>query len=84
MANLVFRDYYEMPYALDLFSNGRSDDDEALPVSGPGEPLPEWLLEDWPRNRQVAFGSQRAFDKTRSVDGEEYHAHALDRRSRPS
>jgi hypothetical protein len=37
-----------MPYALELFSNGRSDEDEALPVSGPGEPLPQWLLEDWP------------------------------------
>ena len=37
-----------MPYALELFSNGRSDEDEALPVSGPGDPLPQWLLEDWP------------------------------------
>jgi len=37
-----------MPYALELFSNGRSDEDEALPVSAPGEPLPQWLLEDWP------------------------------------
>jgi catechol-2,3-dioxygenase len=38
----VLEIYYEMPYALELFSNGRSDEDEAL------EPLPQWLLEDWP------------------------------------
>jgi catechol 2,3-dioxygenase-like lactoylglutathione lyase family enzyme len=44
----VLEIYYEMPYALDLFANGRSDEDEALSVSGPGEPLPQWLLEDWP------------------------------------
>jgi catechol-2,3-dioxygenase len=44
----VLEIYYEMPYALELFSNGRGDDDEALPVSGPGESLPQWLLEDWP------------------------------------
>ena len=29
----VLEIYYEMPYALELFSNGRSDEDEALPVS---------------------------------------------------
>jgi catechol 2,3-dioxygenase len=40
--------YYELPYALQLFPNGRNDVDESLPVSGPGEPLPAWLLEDWP------------------------------------
>jgi catechol 2,3-dioxygenase len=40
--------YYEMPYALQLFAGGRSDQDEALPVSGQGDPLPAWLLEDWP------------------------------------
>ena len=40
--------YYEMPHALEIFAGGRSDDDEALPVSLPGEPLPAWLLEDWP------------------------------------
>jgi catechol-2,3-dioxygenase len=44
----VLEIYYELPYALDLFPNGRSDEDEALPVSGPGGPLPQWLLEDWP------------------------------------
>ncbi len=40
--------YYEMPHALQLFAGGRSDDDEALPVGGRGDPLPAWLLEDWP------------------------------------
>lgn len=40
--------YYEMPHALEIFAGGRADDDEALPVSGKGEPLPAWLLEDWP------------------------------------
>jgi catechol 2,3-dioxygenase len=40
--------YYELPYALELFPGGRADQDEALAVSGPGEPLPDWLLEDWP------------------------------------
>ncbi len=40
--------YYEMPHALELFADGRADDDEALPVSGKDDPLPQWLLEDWP------------------------------------
>jgi catechol-2,3-dioxygenase len=40
--------YYELPRALELFFGGRADQDEALKVSGPGEPLPNWLLEDWP------------------------------------
>jgi catechol 2,3-dioxygenase len=40
--------YYELPCALQLFPNGRNDEDEALPVSGPEAPLPQWLLEDWP------------------------------------
>lgn len=40
--------YYELPYALQLFAGGRTDRDEALAVSGPGEPLPQWLAEDWP------------------------------------
>ena len=39
---------YELPFALELFSNGHSDEDEALPVSGPGAPLPQWLSEEWP------------------------------------
>jgi catechol 2,3-dioxygenase len=44
----VLEIYYEMPYALHLFADGRNDEDEALLVSGSGEPLPSWLLEDWP------------------------------------
>jgi len=44
----VLEIYYEMPHALELFANGRNDEDEALPVSGPGDPLPPWLFEDWP------------------------------------
>jgi hypothetical protein len=40
--------YYEMPNALALFPNGRGDEDERLPLSGRREPLPAWLLEDWP------------------------------------
>jgi catechol 2,3-dioxygenase len=40
--------YYEMQNALALFPNGRGDDDERLPLSGPGEPLPAWLTENWP------------------------------------
>ena len=44
----VLEVYYEMPHALELFANGRSDEDEALPVSGRSDPLPQWLFEDWP------------------------------------
>jgi catechol 2,3-dioxygenase len=40
--------YYEMPRALEIFPNGRGDEDEALPLSGAGDPLPQWLTEDWP------------------------------------
>jgi catechol 2,3-dioxygenase len=40
--------YYELPHALELYPNGRGDEDEALPVGRPGEPLPQWLVEDWP------------------------------------
>jgi catechol-2,3-dioxygenase len=46
--------YYEMPHALELFAGGRSDDDEALPVSGKDDPLPAWLLEDWPGPQMTA------------------------------
>jgi catechol 2,3-dioxygenase len=44
----VLEIYYELPHALDLFPDGRTDQDEALAVSGPHDPLPRWLLEDWP------------------------------------
>ena len=40
--------YYEMPNALALFPNGRGDEDERLPLTRVGEPLPQWLAEDWP------------------------------------
>ena len=40
--------YYEMPNALALFPNGRGDEDEALPLSRPADPLPGWLTEEWP------------------------------------
>jgi catechol 2,3-dioxygenase len=40
--------YYEMPRALELFPNGRGDEDEALPLSAAADPLPRWLTEDWP------------------------------------
>ena len=40
--------YYEMPGALNLFPNGRGDEDDVLPLSSAGDTLPLWLLEDWP------------------------------------
>ena len=46
--------YYELPYALELFPDGRADEDEALAVSGPDDPLPRWLLEDWPAPEMLA------------------------------
>jgi catechol 2,3-dioxygenase len=46
--------YYELPHALELFKGGRQDDDEALPVNRPGEPLPRWLAEDWPGPEMAA------------------------------
>ena len=59
----VLEIYYEMPCALELFSNGRSDEDEALPVSGAGEPLPQWLLEDWPGPEMKARVEQLRLQK---------------------
>ena len=46
--------YYELPHALELFRDGRGDEDDALPVSRPGEPLPQWLVEDWPGPEMTA------------------------------
>jgi catechol-2,3-dioxygenase len=40
--------YYELPYALELFRGGRTDQDQELTVGGPDDPLPDWLMEDWP------------------------------------
>ncbi|HTT80373.1 MAG TPA: VOC family protein [Stellaceae bacterium] len=40
--------YYERPDALTAFPDGRGDQDERLPLTAPGEPLPGWLNETWP------------------------------------
>ena len=37
-----------MPQALELFPNGRGDEDEVLPLSSADDPLPQWLVEEWP------------------------------------
>jgi catechol-2,3-dioxygenase len=50
----VLEIYYELPHALELFANGRGDEDEALPISGRNDPLPQWLLEDWPGPEMTA------------------------------
>ena len=39
--------YYELASALHIFPEGRGDQDTLLSTSRAGEPLPEWLLEDW-------------------------------------
>ena len=50
--------YYERPDAFELFvGNRRGDMDEALPLSRPGEPPPDWLLEEWPRSEVAATGT---------------------------
>jgi catechol 2,3-dioxygenase len=61
--------YYEVPYALELFPNGREDTDERLPLSKPGEPLPDWLREDWPSPALKARIAQVARRKTEPVVG---------------
>ncbi|HUO00299.1 MAG TPA: VOC family protein [Bradyrhizobium sp.] len=40
--------YYEMPRALELFPYGRGDEDEVLPLSSAGDPLPQWPMEELP------------------------------------
>jgi catechol 2,3-dioxygenase len=57
--------YYELPYARELFPDGRGDEDEALKVGGPGDPLPDWLLEDWPGSEMRA----RIAELSRRKDG---------------
>jgi len=42
------RDLLRVAARVELFPEGRADQDEALKVNGPGDPLPDWLLEDWP------------------------------------
>ena len=50
--------YYERPDAFELFAgNRRGDMDEELPLSRPGEPPPDWLLEEWPRSEVAATAS---------------------------
>jgi hypothetical protein len=51
---IVLEIYYELPYALELFPDGRADEDEALAVSGPDDPLPDWLIKDWPAPEMLA------------------------------
>jgi catechol 2,3-dioxygenase len=46
---LALEIYYEVPNALKVFAAGRSDEDRPLPLSKPGEPLPDWVTEDWPK-----------------------------------
>jgi catechol 2,3-dioxygenase len=40
--------YFELPCALELFPDGRTDTDQRLPVGGADDPLPDWLQDDWP------------------------------------
>jgi hypothetical protein len=37
-----------MPRALEMFPNGRGDEDEVLLLSSADDPLPQWLVEEWP------------------------------------
>ncbi len=46
--------YYEILNAREVFADGRHDEDRVLPLSRAGEPLPDWLLEDWPAPRVAA------------------------------
>jgi len=58
--------YYELPYSLQLFPNGRRDMDEPLAVTAPGEPLPAWLLEEWPpAETRARIDALRLADGTR-------------------
>lgn len=58
--------YYELPHALELFPDGRDDRDETLAVSGPGEPLPLWLTEDWPSPEMKAKVERLTRQKVRA------------------
>ena len=48
--------YYEVPNALKVFESGRSDEDRPLPLSKPGDPMPAWLYEEWPKVGAPAAG----------------------------
>src|SRR5262245_32301330 len=50
--------YYEMPGALQRFAAGRGDNDQALTVTRPGEPLPDWLSERLPPAEVVSAASR--------------------------
>jgi len=51
--------YFEIPDALHIFAGGRHDEDEPLPISKRGEPIPAWLLEDWPSPEALAELTER-------------------------
>ena len=61
--------YYELPDALKLFPNGRGDEDERLPLSGLGDPLPRWLTEEWPgpENKAKIDKLRRQTEKSAAV-----------------
>ena len=59
--------YYELPHALQLFPDGRKDEDEVLAVSGPDAPLPQWLIEDWPAPEMKARIEQLEARQPRSA-----------------
>jgi catechol-2,3-dioxygenase len=46
--------YYEVPNALTVFAGGRHDEDRPLSLTRLGEPLPAWLLEEWPASQVAA------------------------------
>jgi catechol 2,3-dioxygenase len=46
--------YFEVPNALTVFAGGRHDEDRLLPLTQNGDPLPDWLTEDWPAPRVPA------------------------------
>jgi hypothetical protein len=45
---MTWRSFYEMPHTPELFPNGCGDEDEVLPLSSADDPLPRWLVEEWP------------------------------------
>jgi len=61
--------YYELPDALELFPGGRTDHDEDLPVTGPDDALPAWLLEDWPPPEMKARVERLRQHKTERKQG---------------